>query len=231
MKLKALLIALIVGPIVGYVISSFVLWKIFELANLNIYVSVADFDGLTTGVFFLTWLVAVYAGFRGSRKDKKKVRKLKSPLEQNITFNDVMKTFKPSIKNAMLEFIIVGEGKNLHKTMPYDSKAEYVVGDKKFTVDNDNIMIKKPSLFGKPKLVTILNSEGEPVKVKGGNKDSVDVDVTAEILSLAQRSGALGRTIKEIFNVSLPIKKILFFVILGVVGAVIAYVVFMGGFF
>jgi hypothetical protein len=223
MKVKALILALIVGPVLGYIVSGIVLWRIYELANLISFVSVADFELLTVGVFSLIWMVVTYLGFKPDKTARKK-RKKKSLTEKEFTLKDVRDTFKPSIKKALLEFIIIGDGKNLHQIVPYTETAEYTAGDTTYKVENSNLMIKKP-FIGKPKLIAIFQKDGQPVKMSGE-----ECKVTAEILSLAQRSGALSRTINEMFSSHLDMKKILFFVVLGIV-AVVAFLIISGGLF
>lgn len=225
MKLKGLLIALVVGPIVGFILSQ-VMWRVYDFAGLAAFLDVGNFSDLTLAVFGLSWLGIAYKGLKSKQVNGKKhvAKKRKQlDLDKDITIKDVSETFRPSKKNALLEFIIIGSGKNLHQVMPYKQDAEYKCGEQTFKVENDNLLIRKP-LFGKIKLTAIFHADGKAVKIAGSN----DKKVTAEILSLAQRSGALGRTIKEMFSTHLDLKKILFFVVIGVV-AVVVFLVLSGG--
>jgi hypothetical protein len=224
MKLKGLVIAVAVAPIIAYFACQ-VPWWLFSF-GLDQYIGTASLSDVTTGIFFLTWLGIAYAGLRSGRSVKKKAKRKKSQLglDKEFTINDVKDTFKPSIKNALLEFIIIGNGKNLHQIMPYTKEALYKAGNVEYKVENSNLLVKKPFL-GKLKLTAIFHEGGVPVKVEESKNP-----ITAEILYLAQRSGALERSIKEMFSSHLNMKKILF-----IVGAVaVAGVVFFlmsGGFF
>jgi hypothetical protein len=123
--------------------------------------------------------------------------------------------------SAQLTFIIIGSGKNIHKTVLYAKDASYTTeASKKITykIDPDNLMVKKP-LFRKARFIAIFKHDGTPVKVeKSDNK------LTAEILDLANRSETLGRSIKEEFTTHFNAKKILFFVIIGVIGVVVVLI-------
>jgi hypothetical protein len=225
MKLKGLILALIVAPIVAYIISGIALWKIFEVANLNSFISVADFDSLAFGVFALTWVLIGYAGLKPDKKAQKKTKHKKpSPLEKEFTLKDVSSTFRPSFKNALLEVIVMGSGKNLHKTLKYnpDTPITFKAGEKDITVSNDNLFLSKP-FMGKPKLMAIFDNDLKPVQIKEDKSG-----ISAEILYLAKRSGALGNTLKEMFTTHMDLKKILFFIILGIVAVVIFFIIFGG---
>lgn len=224
MKIKGLLIALVAAPIIAFVLTQ-VLWRIYDYAALSTFLSVANFSDLSLGIFGVTWLGIAYKGLKNGKVSKKKTKKAKSTtsLDKEIKIEDVTKNFRPRIKDAVLEFIIIGSGKNLHQIVPFKEDANYQVGEKTYTVNNNSLLIRKP-FFGKIKLTAIFREDGSPVKVEGNNSEKV----TAEILSLAQRSGALSRTLKEMFSTHLDLKKILFFVVIGIVG-VIAFLIISGG--
>ena len=132
------------------------------------------------------------------------------------------KITSPKKKGPLLEFIILGSGKNIHKTVSYSETAKYVSEANpskiKYEVNPDNLLVVKPFLR-KKKLVAIFQKDGTPVKIERS-----DNKVTAEILELANRSTALSRTIKEMFTTHLNMKKILFFVIVGVIGVVVVLI-------
>lgn len=139
---------------------------------------------------------------------------------------DFTKTIMPSRRDPLLEFIVLGKGKNLHQTVPYDKNAEYVSErtGQKYKIDEENLVLFKP-FWGRNKLVAIFHKDGTPVKIEASKKK----EITAETLYLADRSTALGQSIKEMFTTHLNIKKILFFVIIGVVGVVVVLIL-IGGF-
>lgn len=223
MKLKGLLIALVAGPIIAYVVSQ-VLWGFYAALNLISYISVSNFSDLTLGILGLTWLAIAYLGLKNGKDKKKKAKKKSLGLEKEIKIKDVKDTFMPSRKAALLEFIIIGDGKNLHQIVPYTKGAVYKSGDQEYKVENNSLLVQK-SFFKPKKLTAIFRNDGTPIKIEGDK-----AMVTAEILSLAQRSGALSRTLKEMFSTHLDIKKIFFFVVIGIVGVVIALVMFGGVF-
>lgn len=223
MKLKNIILAAAVAPIVGLILVE-VLWRVYDFANLIMYLSVTNYSDLTLIVFSVTWLGIAYKSLKTGIADKKHAKKRKQTVSLNkeITLKDVSETLKPTKKSALLEFIIIGAGKNLHQVVPYKADEEYKAGETIYKVENANLMVQR-GFMGRKKYTAIFKENGDAVKVEGGNGK-----VTAEILSLAQRSGALGRTIKEMFSTHLDMKKILFFVVLGVV-AVVAFLIISGG--
>lgn len=229
MKIRNIVIALIVGPIVAYVITQ-VLWIVYALLPLSSYVSIPLFSDITTysglGIFGLI----AYSGLRSGLKQGKRKRKgkAKSSLDRDVTIKDVTGTLRPSKKIPLLEFIIIGNGKNLHQIVPYKPNAEYKANpsEVKFKVDNNNLNVQKP-FFGRTKLVSIFRKDGTKYKAVTV-KDASKCKITAEVLSLAQRSTALENKIKQMFASHLDFKKILFFIVIGVV-AVVVFLVLSGG--
>ena len=227
MKLKNFIVMFIIAPICLYLTWQ-ILWFSYDLLDL-FSVTVESYTNLTLGVSLLVFGLTFYKGYRlgpviNEQAFKKKVKKQKKKIDLNsdITIQDVTKTFRPSKKNALLEFIIIGDGKNLHQIVPFKTDASYKNGKTVYKVESANLTIQK-NMFGRKKFIAIFKRDGTAIKVKGDSKT-----VTAEILSLAQRSGALGRTLKEMFSTHLNVKKILFFVVIGAAAVIIIYVV-MGG--
>lgn len=232
MKIKGLIIALGVGPIIGWVLVQ-VLWRTVWAFAWQ-YMTLESYSDLMIVVFAISWVCIAYKGYKISvsvneMKGRKKAVKRKpklNPFERDFTLKDVTQTFRPSVKNALLEFIIIGNGKNLHQVMPYTKDAKYTTASgKQITVSNDDLRIKKP-LFGKIKLIAVINSVGEPVKQTINGEEP-----SAEILYLAKRSNVYSDKSKSTFASNLPLKKILFFVILGVVAVVVIFVLIGGGLF
>jgi hypothetical protein len=143
---------------------------------------------------------------------------------KKITIKDLKEAVRPSTKKPLLEFIILGQGKNFHQIVEYSKDAKYVSesdSTKSYDVKDENLLVLKP-FWRRKKLVAIFKNDTSPIKIEGSSDK-----ITAEILQLANTSSTLGRTIKELFTTHLDIKKGLFFLIIGVVGVVIALI--LGG--
>ena len=143
---------------------------------------------------------------------------------KKITIKDLKEAIRPSTKKPLLEFIILGHGKNFHQIVEYSKDAKYVSETdpaKSYDVKDENLLVVKPFARRK-KLVAIFKNDTSPIKIEHSSEK-----ITAEILQLANTSSTLGRTIKELFTTHLDMKKGLFFLIIGVVGVVIALV--LGG--
>lgn len=134
-----------------------------------------------------------------------------------MIIKDLTETIMPSRKEPLLEFIVLGDGKNLHQTVAFDKKAKYVSERTHLTyeIQDENLLLKKP-FWGRRKLVAIFKSDGTPIKIVGSTDK-----ISAETLHLAERSTALSRSVKEMFSKHFDMKKILFFVVIGVIGVVI----------
>jgi hypothetical protein len=143
---------------------------------------------------------------------------------KKITIKDLKETIRPSKKTPLLEFIILGQGKNFHQIVDYSKDAKYVSESdktKSYDVKDENLLVVKP-FWRRKKLVAIFKNDTAPIRIEHSNDK-----ITAEILQLANTSSTLGRTIKELFTTHLDMKKGLFFLIIGVVGVIIALV--LGG--
>jgi len=252
MKLRNILIVVVIAPVLAYLASQ-LMWAGYELFNLYANnVTPAVFDSLTTALFIAVFgIVAVYglmpkrSGFepgftsktqgKGFFKEAKRHSKIKaaSPskmLNLDWTIKDAEKILKPSKRKAFLEFIIVGNGKDVHQKMPFKKNMVYKGEAKRpdgkpveYKVKNENLLVQKRFLRSK-KLVAIFQEDGKPLKIAADTSK-----VTAETLSIANRSTAIGKGLKEFFSTGLPLKKILFFVGIGVVAVVIIYVLMSGG--
>ena len=231
MKLKNLIVMLILAPI-----SIFVTWEaswfIYDLLDL-FSVTVESYSNLTLAISLLVFSVVFYKGYRldATKKEEKtgktkngKSKKQKSPLDLNkeVTLTDVQETLRPSKKHPLLEFIIIGTGKNLHQVVPFKKDATYKTGGKTFKIENEHLLIQKP-FWGRKKLTAIISKDGTPLKIEASQSP-----ITSEILGLAQRSTALENKIAQMFATHLDLKKILFFVVIGVV-AVVVVLVLSGG--
>lgn len=225
MKLKTLLLAFVVAPIVGYAVSQ-VLWVIYDLA-LHPYISVGTFDTISSLSFGGIWGGSIlYAILHKSKEKGKKKLKQKpqaSKLENEIAIRDLTETVMPSRKAPLLEFIVLGNGKNLHQIVPYVKDAKYVSErtGKEYMVNEDCLLVVKP-FWGRKKLVAVFDGEGEPVKIEKSTNP-----VTAETLYLADRTTALGSAIKQMFATAFANKKLVFGILIGVV-AVAAIMILMG---
>jgi len=241
MKLTNILIVIVIAPVLAYLTSQ-IMWALYELFDLFSFVTPATFDSLTTSLFIATLGMVVVYGLkpkrgsstmdklfteksRATKKVKVKGKKPFGSLNKDFTIQDVTQGLRPSKKKPFLEFIIVGKGKNLHQKIAYKKNLKYkgengVV----YMVKNENLMIQK-SFFGHKKLIALFNQDGKPITVKDTKKN-----VSAEILSLADRSTALGRSLKEMFSVGLNLKKILFFIGIGIVAVVVIFIFLGGGF-
>jgi len=165
-------------------------------------------------------------GFEPSNIGKEAKSKADALLDK-LTIKDLTKTLIPSRKQPLLEFIVIGDGKNLHQVMPYHKEAKYLSEKtgKEYEVNEDTLFLHKP-FWKRGKLMAIFNSEGEPYKVP--DPEETKDKPTAETLYIADKSTALTRTLKEMFTQHLNLKKILFFVIIGIVGVVV-FMVLSGG--
>lgn len=141
---------------------------------------------------------------------------------KKITIKDLKEAVRPSIKKPLLEFIILGNGKNFHQIVEYSKDAKYVSESdttKSYDVKDENLLVVKP-FWRRKKLVAIFKNDTSPIKIEHSSDK-----ITAEILQLTNTSSTLGRTIKELFTTHLDMKKGLFFLIIGIVGVVIVLVI------
>jgi hypothetical protein len=225
----------LIAPALGYLVTQ-IMWLTYSLLDLWFIVTIQQFDTLTLAGGLAVFAVVAAYGLIPKRISvslrknnvkptlKRNVKaKSKSLINSDVTIKDVKSIIHPSNKKHMLEIIVYGEGKNLHQTLPFKKGMIYKSEDgKTFEVKNENLMMQKP-FFGATKLFAIFDAEGKPLKIKGNDKK-----ITAEVLNLANKSTALGRSIKEMFSTNLNLKKILFFVGIGAV-AIVVIVIVMGG--
>jgi len=149
------------------------------------------------------------------------VKRIKNP---KLIIKDLTETIRPSLKEPMLEFIILGHGKNLHQTEPFSKDAQYVSESTGniYEIEEENLMLKRP-FWGRKKLVAIFHADGTPVKIEGGKEE-----ISAESLFLADQSRSLKHGLESVFTKHFDLKKIMFFVIIGVI-AVVVIMVLTGG--
>lgn len=162
-------------------------------------------------------------------KNKKLNKKFKAP---KIVIRDAVKfatdVIYPNQKAAKLEIIVIGQGSNLHQLSEYKKGSKFISESdksKEYVVEEKNLLVNKPG-YGQKKFIAIFKENGKSLEIS-----KQPSRISAAVLYLADRSEALGQSIKELFGTHFSMKKILFFVLIGIVGAVIYFILTSGGVF
>ena len=128
----------------------------------------------------------------------------------------------------------MGSGTNFHRSLPVTSisnkaPCKFTFNDKNYELKPEHLFLQEKWFdfllkgpFKKKRFVSIIDEKtGAIVKL------TEQEDISSEDLMTAQESQALGKAISQLFRDQMPSKKILFFIIIGVV-AVVVFLVLSG---
>lgn len=137
-----------------------------------------------------------------------------------------VKIGKSNQKKTQLEVVIIGNGVNIHQKVDFTEGLKLISDtdkNKEYVINDENVLLVSPFL-GPKKYMALFKEKGEPIKIEAQSSR-----ITAGILYLAEKSTAMGNAIKEMFAAHFDKKKILFFVIIGIVAAAVYFLVTGGG--